>query len=834
MSRSERPDFTISGLTDAEVEQSRQQYGPNHIDIKSNRVFDLLKDLVTDPMPILLAVASTIYFVTGNVSDGAFMMIAIVVIVSIGILQDRRSKKALDALRSLVQPQCRVIRNNQSLYINSSDVVVGDCLLAEEGSVMAADGEILQAHDFSVNESVITGESIPVERNTEPGNNLVLQGTTVSRGLAVCKVTAVGNNTVLGKLGASLVSIQREDTPLQKQIEKFVRGMAIVGLVFFVAVWAINYIKSGLVLASLLHALALAMSILPEEIPVAFATFMALGAWRLSKLGIIVKRTSTVETLGSATVVCADKTGTITQNRMQLSEVYSYMDRKIETVPYSGNSAMEVITIAMWASEPIPFDPMEVALHDEYGKITHSDQRKNFDLVHEYPLSGHPPMMTHIFRDTRNNVIVAAKGSTEGILSVCKMNQSGTSQVMDVVKDLSGRGRRVLGVAIGILDSDVYPESQFRIPFNFVGLVSFTDPPKENMRSVIRDFYDAGVTVKIITGDYAQTAVAIADQIGLRSDGVITGTEMDKMSDQQLSEQVDKVNIFARMFPEAKLRVLNLLKSKGHIVAMTGDGVNDGPALRSAHIGVAMGKRGTELAKDAAAMILSDDDLSRMVDAIAAGRKIYNNLKKAIQYIISIHIPIILIVFVPLILGWVYPFIFTPVHIIFLELIMGPTCSVVYENEPMQKDLMHRKPRAVNSTFFSLRELSMSIIQGLVITAGALGVYQYAYHHGLTEESIRSMVFIDIITANIMLTLVNRSSDKPLWVSIRLKNPLVTYMLVAVISITTLILTIPVVSEFFRLGQIGSTHFAMAVLVGCVSVLWVDLFKVMYHSKQKL
>lgn len=814
------------GLTEQQVAESRQRYGSNVIEKKGNRLSEVGKKIIRDPMLLLLVAAGVIYFITGHRSDALFMLGAIIAIVSISLYQDRRSQNALDALRVLTRPTCRVLRDGIIKDIPVEEIVIGDYLLAEEGGTVSADGIILQSNDFAVNESILTGESLSVEKTVSEGNNDIYQGTVVTRGLAVCKVVAIGTRTRLGQIGQNLSASETPDTPLQKQIATFVRRMAVVGVIFFVAVWLINLYRSHNPLESLLKSLSLAMSILPEEIPVAFVTFMAVGAWRLSKLGIIVKQVSTIETLGSATVICVDKTGTITKNQMEIKDLYVFSSDLVDRVDSTNPGTNELLKYAMWASEPIPFDPMEISLHDAYLRATKSDERKNYKMIHEYPLGGLPPFMTHVFENTAGHRIIAAKGAPEGILATCHVTGSKQERILKVIEDLSSKGARVLGVASGRWTDSQFPASQSDINFSFLGLVSFYDPPKDNMRDVLSSFYNAGINVKMITGDYPGTATSIAKQIGLTGERVLTGQEVMAMKDSDLATEVERVNIFARTFPEVKLRILNALKKNGHVVAMTGDGVNDAPALKAAHIGIAMGKRGAEVAKQASAMILSDDDLARMVDAVTAGRKIYANLKKAIQYIISIHIPIILIVFIPLVLNWTYPFLFTPVHIIFLELIMGPTCSIVYENEPVENELMKQKPRQGTPGFFKWRELTTSIVQGLIICVGTLTTYQYSVIGGVSEELTRGLVFTTLISANIFLTLVNRSVTKPFWVSIRYRNPLIRVILFVTVSLTATILYVPLISEFFQVTAPTVGQLSICVFIGFLSVTWIDLLKI--------
>ncbi|HZY80011.1 MAG TPA: cation-translocating P-type ATPase [Cyclobacteriaceae bacterium] len=813
----------IIGLTTTEVNSSRVANGSNEISSNENNMFAIIMDLVKEPMLLLLMVASIIYFITGNTGDGFFMVAAIIIVTGISLFQESRSKKALEKLRSLTQPLTRVIRDRKIQTIPKEEVVVGDYIIIEEGTSAPADGTIVQSNDFSVNESILTGESLPVQKDSGIQNQ-VFQGTLVVSGLAICQVTAVGMNTALGKIGKTLENIKKEDTPLQKQIGNFVKKMALAGSVIFLIVWSINFFESKDLLASLLKALTLAMSILPEEIPVAFTTFMALGAWRLMKLGVVIKNTSTVETLGSASIICLDKTGTITENRMQLTKVFSLSTNSISDAPHAAGS--EVITVAMWASEPIPFDPMEIALHEAYGKISSEDERGKFKMIHEYPLDGKPPMMTHVFENATGSRIVAAKGAPEAMINVSDLTPEEKVKISNALKSLSSEGYRVLGVGVSNYTGDTFPKRQQDLSFTFLGLVAFYDPPKANIREVLNSFYKAGIQIKIITGDNAATTSTIARQINFAGhERAISGDELMGFSDEILRKKVMEYNIFTRMFPEAKLRIVNALKNNGHIVAMTGDGVNDGPALKTAHISIAMGKKGSEIAKEVSSIVLTDDDLGRMVYAIAMGRKIYGNLKKAIQYIISIHIPIILTVFVPLVLGWAYPAIFTPVHVIFLELIMGPTCSIIYENEPMEKNTMIQKPRPFTTTFFSLGELSVSIVQGLAITLGVLFIYQYAYKNFDSELITRTMVFTTLITANIFLTLVNRSFYYSIATTLRYKNNLVASIIAITIVLTTAFIFVTPLSAFFQLAALNFSQLMIAAFTGFISVIWFELVK---------
>ncbi|MBF7093011.1 cation-translocating P-type ATPase [Flavobacterium sp. ALJ2] len=829
--------FNISGLTDKEVILSREKYGLNKLDYKKeNNLLSTIKRIIKEPMIILLLVAALIYFISGKTNDGFFLVAAIVFQVSISLFQYSRSKNALEKLKDFAQPKCKVIRNGKEEEIKSEEIVIGDSLIVEEGTLVAADGIIVHSNDFSVNESILTGESLSVFKDKTKEDNHIYLGTTVATGLAIATVTAIGNQTKLGKIGTSLEHIKEEKTPLEMQISDFVKKMVIVGAIVFAIVWMINYLYSQNITNSLLQSLTLAMSILPEEIPVAFTTFMALGAWRLMKMGIVVKQMKTVETLGSATIICVDKTGTITENKMTLAKLFLMSSQEIITLEnIDTEEEKELLTAAMWASEPIPFDPMEIALHKAYKEICQKDDRSNYKLIHEYPLGGKPPMMTHIFEAVDGNRIIAAKGAPEAILKVARLSEIEKKQTSEAIKTLSADGYRVLGVALSTFDGNSFPLNQQDFPFKFLGIVAFYDPPKKNIQKVLENFYSAGIAVKIITGDNTPTTQAIAKQIGFKDyEKSISGDELMAMNENELQANVMKINIFTRMFPEAKLKIINALKQNNQIVAMTGDGVNDGPALKAAHIGIAMGKKGTEIAKQAASLILLEDDLSKMVEAVAVGRKIYANLKKAIQYIISIHIPIILIVFIPLALGWIYPNIFSPIHVIFLELIMGPTCSIIYENEPMEKNTMFQKPKPFTTTFFNWKELSTSFLQGIIITIGTLSIYQYCVFNNYNEALTRTMVFTVLIVANIFLTLINRSFYYSILTTIKYKNPMVPLIILITIILLGLLLYVKPLTLFFEFEFLNSNQLVIAIATGFVSVAWYEIVKLYKRSKQNI
>ncbi len=817
----------LKGLTDEQVVTSRHKHGRNVTTLREqNRLWQVIKEIATEPLFIILVCTAAIYILLGEFSEAVIMIIALGFVSGISIYQENRSRSAVAGLKKLTASLAKVIRNGVTQKIDTEELVVDDLIVLEDGDKVPADAIIIRQNDFSVNESILTGESLAVLKETEGPNNNVFQGTMIMSGSCVAQVTAVGKQSELGKIGQSLEEIEISRTPLQEQIKSFVKAMVGVGSIAFLIVWGINYYLSHDVLHSLLQGLTLAMSVLPEEIPVAFSTFMALGAYHLYKQKVIARSPHTVETLGAATVICTDKTGTITENEMRLAVIYDFINDKEYDYVAGVPSFNSVLEYAMWASEPTPFDAMEKSIHTVYTSVAPNDKRLTYTQIHEYPLGGKPPIMTHVFSNNANDRIIACKGSVEGVLNQSILSADQRDKILSITKRFASKGYRILAVGRSDYSDPEFPLSQYKFEFQFLGLIGFYDPPKKNIATTLKKFYEAGIEVKMITGDYAETAVAIADQVGMKKGtGILTGDQVIEMNDNELRQQVRGVTIFARMYPVAKLKVIEALKANGEVVAMTGDGVNDGPALKAAHIGIAMGKRGSEVAKNAASLVLVDDDLFNMTEAVALGRRIYENLKKAIQYIISIHIPIILIVTMPLILMWDYINIFSPIHVIFLELIMGPTCSVIFENEPIEGNSMTRKPRKMSSTFFSMRELSLSIVQGLVITTVCLAMGYYFIQIGSSEATVRTIIYTTLIFSNLFLTLANRSFYYSVFTTIRYKNALIP--LILSISLIVLFLSIYFypLQRIFAFEAIAIKSIALCLGAAFAGVMWVEIVK---------
>lgn len=821
--------FPVSGLSTEEVNTIRDGSNELFQEKRTDPRLELIREIVTEPMFLILIVTAGVYFILQETTEAFFMIGAIAMISAISWYQSSRAQQALNALNAYTQVLVSVIRDNLVVQINRETIVTGDAVVITEGDLIPVDGKLLLANDLSVNESILTGEAFAVNKQTDSteAEGQVFQGTLVLSGQGVVRATAVGAATRLHQIGRAIDDLEKQKSVLQLQIESFVRRMAVLGTGVFLLILLVDFFRTRQFLNSLLEGLTIAMSVLPEEIPVAFTVFLALGAYRLARRDIIVKRANTTESLGSVNVLCLDKTGTITENRMELRQLYVYREDRVKSVDQISTATdRELIRVAMWASETAPFDPMEKALHQAYADSTKDDERTVYRMVNEYPLSGKPPMMTHVFSRTEIPEIVATKGAPEAILACSSLPNAEQAKIRKTVDELSARGLRLLGVGIARQIPKPLPERQQEIAFEFLGLVGFYDPPKAGIHDSFEKLYRAGIRLKIITGDSVYTTTAIAKQSGFAfTHPPLIGAQIDQLPAEALAKTVDQTEIFCRITPEQKLKIIQTLKDQGKIVGMTGDGVNDGLALKAAHIGIAMGREGTEIARRAASLILVNGNIDAIAEAVAVGRRIYDNLKKAIQYIISIHIPIILTVAVPVLFHWTYAAIFSPVHVIFLELIMGPTCSIVYENEPMEPHTMERPPRAIGQTFFGTRELLISILQGLVITVGTLGVYYYGLVQALPETEVRSLVFLSLLIANIFLTLVNRSFYYSILTTLRYPNQRMLWILLLTIVLMIAMVSLPSLASFFGITRLSWSLLGIAVGVGAMSTLWFELVK---------
>ncbi|MFA5825036.1 MAG: cation-translocating P-type ATPase [Gallionellaceae bacterium] len=799
-------------------------------------------EVLREPMFLLLVVAGAIYLLLGDVSDALMLLGFVCVMMAITIYQEYKTERVLDALRDLTSPRALVIRDGIEQRIAGREVVRGDMLIMSEGDRVPADAVLISCNDFAADESLLTGESVAVRKIAKAdatelappgGDNLpfVYSGTLVVQGRGMAQVLATGPRSEIGKIGQALQGLDNETTPLQQEIRKLVRNLAVIGVSLSLLLLVIHGLMQGDWLHALLSGITLAMSILPEEYPVVLTVFMAMGAWRISKHRVLTRRVHTVEALGSATVLCVDKTGTLTFNRMEVQELI------VNGLSFATNNARaplpetfhELVEFGILASETAPFDPMEKAIH-ELGRNYLSDTEHlhgDWALAHEYSLSPELLALSHVWKaHDRDEYVVATKGAPEAIADLCHFNQQQLADLAVQVNLLAAQGLRVLGVAKAGYRGSEWPDIQHDFDFEFLGLIGLADPVRHTVAPALKECNAAGIRVVMITGDYPATAASIAAQIGLAtgSGGIISGAELSRMDDTTLRERIRHSNIFARMVPEQKLRLVNALKANGEVVAMTGDGVNDAPALKAAHIGIAMGGHGTDVAREAAALVLLDDDFASIVHAVRLGRGIFDNLRKAMAYIFAVHIPIVGLSLIPLLLGW--PPVFAPVHIVFLEMIINPACSIAFEAEPAESNVMRRPPRPPKEPLFGTRILLISLLQGVVVLLATLIVLGYALHQEATTEAARALTFSTLVIGNLGLILVNRSWQHTILRSLDQRNPALWWVIGGAFAFLTLTLTLPLLREIFHFSSISPQQFVLCVAAGLASVAWFELYKI--------
>lgn len=818
----------INGLSSAEASERLSKHGYN--ELLSSRPKNILRialEVVKEPMFLLLISCSLLYMLLGDYREGIIMLSTIFIIIYITFYQYRKTEKALEALKNLSSPRALVIRDGKEIRLPGREVVPDDILVINEGDRIAADAVLLDTLSLTIDESLLTGESAAVTKtagkNEDGPDGTIYSGTLVVQGSGLARVIATGGNTEFGKIGKSLAAIKQEETQLQAEMKKLIRNLFLIGAVISISIVLLFYFTRGHFIQSLLNGLTAAMAILPEEFPVVLTVFLALGAWRLSKRNVLTRKSSAIETLGSATVLCSDKTGTITQNKMEVAVVYNGKEFCYSNDFVKKNSLFSpVISIANQASQVKPVDPMEIAIREMQDQFYPTELPASA-FIREYPLSREMMAMTRVMQNTEdaaNPYNVYAKGAPETIFSLCKLDTTEKAKQAAALHKLANEGYRVIAVAEGVHAAGELPEIQSQFTFVFKGLVGLTDPVRPEVGQAIKDCYTAGIKVIMITGDYPLTAASIAREIGLKPGGkMIAGPDLAKMSDQELKECISEVTVFARVVPEQKLRIVQALKANNEIVAMTGDGVNDAPALKAAHIGVAMGKKGTDVAREASSLVLLDDNFASIVSAIRSGRRIFDNLQKAMSYILGIHIPIIGLTLLPAFFSGL-PLLLMPLHIVFMELIIDPVCSIAFESEKEEKGIMLRPPRNPKEQFFGARKILTSFLSGLLLLAMVIGVYFLSIHEGHTEGEVRAIAFSALITGNIFLILTNLSRTRTAFAVLTEKNTALLVILFSAFIMLQLILFIPGLRKVFSFGYPGVGHF-ISSLIGSVSVLLI-------------
>jgi Ca2+-transporting ATPase len=838
----------LPGLSEQQAAERLRAEGYNELPASRRRsLMGLALGILREPMFLLLVGCGALYLFLGDVQEALLLLGFVFVVMGIELYQEHKTERALEALRDLSSPRALVIRDGQPRRIPGREVVPGDILVLAEGDRVPADAVLLSATNLAVDESLLTGESVPVRKAADPvvhetrppgGDDLpfVYSGTLVVQGQGVARVLATGAPTQLGKIGKALESVEPEPTLLQKETDRLVRTVAVAAL----AVCAVVVVAYGLTRRDwthgLLAGLTLAISLLPEEFPVVLTVFLALGAWRLARQRVLTRRAAAVETLGAITVLCVDKTGTLTLNRMAVARLFAggqYYEVSGSPAGPLPETFHEVVEYAILASRPDPFDPMEKAFHQlgqEYLAGTEHLHR-DWILVREYPLSPGLLAVSQVWKSPDGQeYVIAAKGAPEAVADLCHLDAQQTERLLEHVRALADQGLRVLGVARAFFRPQALPGEQHSFAFTFVGLVGLADPVRPAVPAAVRECYAAGVRVVMITGDYPGTARSIARQVGLSpSEEVITGPELEAMSEAELRRRVETVNVFARVVPEQKLRLVNALKAAGAVVAMTGDGVNDAPALKAANVGIAMGGRGTDVAREAAALVLLDDDFASLVAAIRQGRRIFDNLQKAMAYTFAVHVPIAGMSLLPVLLGW--PLVLTPVHVVFLELIIDPTCSVVFEAEPEEADVMRRPPRDPHARLFGRRTLGLSLLQGASVLVIVLAVFAVALYRGQGELDARALSFTTLIVANLGLILANRSWSRTILASFRTPNPFLWWVVGGAVVFLGCVLYVPFLRDLFRFSTLHPDDLLLCLASGAVSVLWFEGLK-WFRSRQ--
>ncbi len=830
------------GLSDDEAAQRLVRYGSNEVPSAQERKFwRIAFDVLKEPMLLLLIGTGGVYLLLGDPAEAAVLLVAIFGIIGITLYQERKTERALHALRDLSSPRALVIRQSVRKRIAGREVVPGDLVVISEGDRIPADGIILESRNVQIDESLLTGESLPVTKTLgtpdvelgRPGGDNTpnaFSGTLVVKGRGIIEVRATGLSSELGKIGASLAGLRPDSTQIQKETNNLVKIFAVIGVLLCGLVVLVFSYTHGNWLQGVLAGLTLAISMVPEEFPVVLTIFLAMGAWRMSRQRVLTRRMPAIETLGAATVLCVDKTGTLTMNRMSVQVLFSggqlwnvRDDRS--AVPEGFHEAVEY---SILASSRDPFDPMEKAFLTLGQDFLQSTEHLHADwtLAREYPLSPALLVMSRAWNVPGTATrYISAKGAPEAVAQLCRLSAEEGARLKIPTEKMASQGLRVLGVAKATVEGEL-PVDQESIPFQLVGLIGLADPVRPSVPSAIQECYRAGIRVIMITGDYPITAQSIAAQIGLQnSDLVITGPELEQIDEFQLKQRVREVNVFARVVPEQKLRLVNALKSLGEVVAMTGDGVNDAPALKAADIGIAMGNRGTDVAREAAALVLLDDDFSSIVNAIRSGRRIYDNLKKATAFVLAVHVPIAGVTLVPLLLGW--PLLLIPINVVFLELIIDPACSIAFEAEPEEPNVMARPPRARDERLFERKRVLLSLLQGFGVFVTTLAVYGFFLHHGHSETDSRAVGFSTLVVGNLALIFTNRSWTRTIWKSVGGVNASLWTIAIGTFVALLLVLYVPPLTRLFHFSAVHPSDIFIAVPAGCLGVLWFEALKLL-------
>lgn len=811
----------LYGLSSKEVSIKQNKFGFNELPNKNKKNFvKFFIDLITEPIIFLLIITVVIYFFLGDKNEAFLLLTSFIGIIGIELYQELKTEKSLAALRDLSSPTATVMRDGLRVTIPGREVVVGDIMFLSEGSRVSADAKLLSVDNLEVDESLLTGESAPVVKHTrstkDNNGNFVFSGTLVVKGHAVAEVTSIGVETEIGEIGTSLNSIETEKTLLQKEVNGVIKFVAILAISASLILTVVYWLSNGDLTRGLLAGLTLAIAILPEEFPVVLTIFLTLGAWRLAKNNILTRRSHTIETLGSANVLCVDKTGTLTENKMQIVNIID-ADGVIHVNDF--DYAADIVEYGVLASQKDPFDPMEEAFIIAGKRVFRNinDIYKNQQIIKEYPLEDDSLSIVHVWGDNNIAKTVALKGAPEAVFNLCHLDDDIKTRFENDVKKLASKGLRVIAVAKGKAKVEM-PVDRHDFKFEFLGLVGLVDPIRTEVIPAIKICKEAGIRVIMLTGDYPETAVRVAKNIGLDWQHTITGEEFEKMSEVDRAKSIKAISVFSRVRPANKLAIIKALKANGDIVSMTGDGVNDAPALKAAHVGIAMGKNGTDVAREAASIVLLDDNFTSIVQGVRIGRRIYDNLQKAMSYIISVHIPIALLSLLPVMFKW--PIVLIPAHIVFLEFVIDPSCTIIFENEKEGRGIMNRPPRKMSAPIFNKKMVIGSLLQGLVAAVIVVLSFKILLDIGWSEDKSRSMTFLILVVSNLFL-IFGISGKQAIADTIYFENKaMVIILLITSISLA-LVLCVPFLRDLFHFAPLAIGESLIGILVGILSIFGI-------------
>ena len=840
------------GLTAGEAAARLASEGYNELPAASKRTpFRIILEVLREPMLLLLMASGLLYLILGDVKDALVLLAFAILSIGITVVQETRTERVLDALRELTSPRALVIRDGAELRIPGREVARGDLLLLAEGDRISADAALIEGSDVQTDESLLTGESEPVRKRQlqddeaalphRPGGDdlpTLFSGSLIVRGSGRAEVIATGPRSEIGRIGQSLNELETAPPRLQRETKRLIMMFGIIGGGVSVLTVLLYGLLRGSWIDAALAGIVIGMSMLPQEFPIVLAVFTAMGAWRISKARVLTRRATAIEALGSASVLCTDKTGTLTENQMSIRRLCRDDGAAIDLT--GSEAAPEafrtLVAIGMRASAPTPFDPMDKAFHRlAAASPTQGEDlaARQWTLVRSYGLRPDLLAVTQVWRRSASEeMVVAVKGAPEAIALLCSLDEAAHARVAAEVDAMAADGMRVLGVARAKTMEEALPDSPQEFKFSFLGLVGLADPIRPSVPAAVAECRAAGLRVVMITGDYPATAQAIARQAGLKADKVVGGEELAAMSEAELAKCIGGATVFARIMPEQKLRIVTALKAAGEIVAMTGDGVNDAPSLKAADIGVAMGGRGTDVAREASAIVLLDDDFGSIVTAIRLGRRIYDNLRKSMGFIVAVHIPIAGIALAPLLLG--LPIMLGPVHIAFLEMVIDPVCSLVFEAETEEEDVMRRPPRQADAPMFNSLMAGWSILQGLAAFGLVVGVFLFGAQRGMPETELRALTFFSLVLSIVALIVVNRSFSASLVTAMFRPNPTLIWVLAAVAGILTLSLAWPFAADLFRFGPLHADDLVITAGAALTALFGLELLKLGYQRFGRL